>query len=61
MIQLDDYKNRIMWHVFTLNNRADMPSVLDYIQREHGGYPDGLGNLIFDSEEQKMWFLMRWS
>jgi hypothetical protein len=61
IIRFDDYKGRVMWHVFTLSNRADMPAVLDYIKAEYGGYPDGLGNLLFDNEEQKMWFLLRWS
>ena len=61
MIKLDAYKSKIMWHVFTLNNRADMTAVLDFIEEEHGGYTDGFGNLLFDSEEQEMMFVLRWA
>jgi len=61
MIEFDKYKGKIMWHVFTLNNRADYPAVLDFIEQEYGAYPDGFGNLLFDTEQQKTMFLLRWA
>lgn len=61
MIKLDDYKGRLMWHLFTLHNRADYAMILEYVEQEHGGHYDGQGNLIFDTPEQETWFVVRWS
>ena len=27
----------------------------------YGGFPDGLGNILFDTDEQEIIFILRWS
>ena len=31
------------------------------IIESYGGFPDGLGNILFDTDEQETMFILRWS
>lgn len=61
MIRYNDYKLKVMLHLFRTTGQANDLDVLDYIEEKYGAYPDGFGNLFFDSEQQECWFILRWS
>jgi hypothetical protein len=61
MINFDDYKHKVMLHLLRERGHANITQVLDFIQQEYGGYPDGVGGLLFDTEQQETWFVLRWT
>lgn len=61
MVPLNEYRGRVMLYLFRLNGHVNEMEMLDYIEEEFGAYPDGLGNLFFDTEEQESWFILRFS
>jgi hypothetical protein len=61
MINFDDYKYKVMLHLLRERGHANITQVLDFIQQEYGGYPDGVGGLLFDTEQQETWFVLRWT
>jgi hypothetical protein len=61
VINFDDYKHKVMLHLLQERGHADTTQVLDFIEQEYGGYPDGFGGLLFDTPQQETWFVLRWT